>query len=914
MTIEVGLQPGDRLGRYIVQRLLGSGTMGTVYAAFDPQLDRAVAVKLLRADAASPRARTGFLREAKATAQLVHRNVVTIHDVGIVGEQLFLAMELVDGPTLREWLRAPRGWRDVLAVMRAAGEGLVAAHAAGIVHRDFKPDNVLLTGARVVVTDFGLAHRMDDSTASDVEIVALEAEQPPLEATFDGAFQGTAAYAAPEQREGRQCDARADQYAFCVTMHEALWGERPIVGEPLPVRGAPSWLRRAVARGLATAPEDRFTDMRALLHALDPRRRRPSSTLVAGVGAVGVTLALSFAVVRDEPVRASYCDHVDRRLDGVWDDASRREIEQAFLATGEPSAADAVQAVTARIDEFADTWVVAQTQACHAEQDGSVAADVVARRMTCLDRQLGRASAIADALRTVDREAVLRSAETVEHLGTPDVCADDRGLSRQAEARAGIDAVTRDEIDATIERAEALAHTARYTEAEAVARESLARAKAVGDRWATAEALLTVGDAQQFMQAPTAEQTFHDSLSAALAVEHHRVAALSMLGLLELWNPGDEGGITRAEQWERHCHATLDALGGDPEIEVELLVGMGNAYLRSADYERAEALYQRAFAVPGIDDKQILLAGAHANIGAIAAAKGSYRDALAGFQRSYELLVATYGARHPNVAGAAINVGSALGELGDLEAARVEHMRALEILEENFGDTHASLAPALRMLAWNALARREFAEALPYAERALAIARRESGERSESTARSLSMVSSITIELGRVEEARAQADAALDIARDTLGAEHPTVAEFETDCGIVATRASADEIARRHFARAIALRERALGPNDGEVARAWGGLAELEIVRGRGDAAIDAASRVVAIMGTPGNERGGARPEAAFLLARALVVRGTAADRVRARKLADAAHADFIASGPAWRARADEIAKWLAQR
>jgi eukaryotic-like serine/threonine-protein kinase len=903
---DVQLQAGDRLGRYVVQRRLGSGTMGTVYSAFDPQLDRAVAVKLLRADDASVRARASFLREAKATAQLVHRNVVRIHDVGVVGERLFIAMELVDGPTLRQWLQTPRRWREVLAVMRAAGEGLVAAHDAGIVHRDFKPDNVLVAD-RVVVTDFGLARRIEDSTVSDA--IAIDAAPPELLATHDGAFQGTAAYAAPEQREGQPCDARADQFAFCVTLHEALWGARP--GEPEADRDVPRWLRRVVVRGLASSPGDRFPDMRALLRALDPKRRRPPATLVAGVGAMGITLALVATVDREEPARASYCDHVASRLDGVWDDPVRREIEAAFLATGEPSAADAAAIVTSRIDAFAAAWVDAQTRACRAEHDGTVASDVIARRMTCLDRQLGRAAALADVLRSVDREAVLRSADMVTRLGTPQVCTDDRRLSRKAEARAAIDARTQAELDVMVEHSEALSRTARYTEAEAVAHEALARARAVGDGWSVSESLLAIAAARQWFEAATAEQAFHDALSAALAVENHRVAALAMLGLLELWDPTTEGGITRAEQWERHCSATLSAIGSAPDIETELIVALGNAYLKHGDYDLAETTYKRAFAVPGADDEDVLLAGAYANLGAIAAARGEFRDALAGFQRSRELLIESYGPRHPNVAGAGINVGSALAELGDLEGARDEHLRALAILEESFGPEHASLAPALRMIAWNALARRMFAEALPYAERALAIARRESGERSESTARSLSMVSSILLELGRVAEARAQAESALDIARSVFGDDHPTIGEFEIECGTAATRAGDDAAAREHFARAIAVRERTLGPDDGEVARALSGLAELELSRGHGRAAVDVATRVLAIMSKPDNQRGGARAEASFLLARALASRDDAGDRARAVELARTAQAELAAAGPAWAVRRDDVARWL---
>jgi tetratricopeptide (TPR) repeat protein len=346
---------------------------------------------------------------------------------------------------------------------------------------------------------------------------------------------------------------------------------------------------------------------------------------------------------------------------------------------------------------------------------------------------------------------------------------------------------------------------------------------------------------------------------------------------------------------------------------IELAIAIGNVYLKNGNYDRAEQDYLRALAMRRGPIDDLPLAGAQANLGGIAAARGRYREALDRFRLTFDALVSVYGPRHPNVAGAAINVGSAYAELGDLEAARAAHRGALEVLEDSFGPEHPSLAPALRMLAWNGLTRREFAEALPYAERALGIAERESGPRSESTARSLSMLASINIELDRTEQASALSARALDIARITFGAEHPTLAQFENDCGIAATERGDDEVAREHYARAIALRERALGPLDAEIGRAWSGIAELELKRGRVRPAIAAASKAHAIANAPGNEHGGAGPEAAFLLARALVTSDDAEERKRGRELAEQASTGFLASGPGWRGRADEVTAWLAK-
>ncbi|MFP2906136.1 protein kinase domain-containing protein [Pyxidicoccus sp. 3LFB2] len=286
------LPPGTRLGPYVLHELLGAGGMGVVYAAEDPRLGRRVALKLLhplRAGAESEN-RTRLLREAQAMARLSHPNVLPVFELGTADGRDFLAMEWVEGTTLGGWLRArERSWREVLELFLAAGAGLAAAHRAGLVHRDFKPANVLVgLDGRPRVTDFGLARQ----GASAPEHVLPGPTDATGVATLTGAVAGTPAYMSPEQRAGRPVDARSDQYSFCVALHEALHGERPDRPQARSTasRPVPKHVRTALARGLASRPEDRFPSMDALLAALSRAPARPlplrlaSALLLLGSG------------------------------------------------------------------------------------------------------------------------------------------------------------------------------------------------------------------------------------------------------------------------------------------------------------------------------------------------------------------------------------------------------------------------------------------------------------------------------------------------------------------------------------------------------------------------------------------------------------------------------------------------------
>jgi hypothetical protein len=306
------LAAGTQVGRYRIKATLGAGGMGVVYRAEDPELGRDVALKLLRGDRAGPDEETRLVREGRALARVSHPNVITVHDVGTHDGKVFVAMELVDGTSLRRWLTdRPRSLADVLAALAAAGRGLAAAHDAGLVHRDFKPDNVLVgRDGRVRVTDFGLARRDRPTLEPSPE----RSEQPrvdvsgELQLTQEGALVGSPAYMAPEQLAGAHVDARSDQFGFCVTLYEALYGTRPFAGRNLfelednvshgrvaPAAAGsrvPAGLRAIALRGLAVRPGDRFPSMEHLIAALGRSRAR-GLRVIAGIAAA---LALAAGV------------------------------------------------------------------------------------------------------------------------------------------------------------------------------------------------------------------------------------------------------------------------------------------------------------------------------------------------------------------------------------------------------------------------------------------------------------------------------------------------------------------------------------------------------------------------------------------------------------------------------------------
>jgi formylglycine-generating enzyme required for sulfatase activity len=339
---DTGLEKGAQIGRYVIVESVGSGAMGVVYGAYDPELDRKVALKLLKpGHGAKETARERLLREAKAMARLQHPNVVAVHDVGVFEGRVFLAMEFLGAGTIKSWLaEKPRTWREIVKVFAAAGRGLAAAHAAGIVHRDFKPDNVLLDkDGRPRVVDFGIAREsgvVESEIDQATNDIALEADaressggRPLLTLTKTGVLVGTPAYMAPEQFMGERSDERTDQFSFCVALYEALYGERPFAGDdmlsislnvtqeqlrPLPRdRGVPAWVRRVIIRGLRADPSARWPTMAALITALerDPvtRRRRLATgwgtavVLVATVAVAGQIIRGRHAQVEREIVK-----------------------------------------------------------------------------------------------------------------------------------------------------------------------------------------------------------------------------------------------------------------------------------------------------------------------------------------------------------------------------------------------------------------------------------------------------------------------------------------------------------------------------------------------------------------------------------------------------------------------------------
>ncbi len=458
---------GSTVDRYVVLDRVGEGGMGVVYAAYDPKLDRKVALKFLNRPDPQHGEWNRLLREAQAMARLAHPNVAVAYDVGTSQGHVFLAMELVNGVDLRSWLQArTRTVPEILAVFSAAGQGLAAAHASGIVHRDFKPANVLVNkSGRSRVTDFGLSRSIylgDVAPPADGEDGAAgtpDSIRTPLNArfTFTGAVLGTPSFMSPEQHEGKEADARSDQFSFCVALYEALHGVRPFAGETLAeIRESilarrfaptssrvPAWLNAAVVRGLSASPADRWPSMAALLTALagDPARARRQRwlRLAAAVIALAGVSGAFFLFRGQEDDEGVVCTGAADKVAQVWSPATRQKVRAAFLAAKDPNAADMFGRVARALDGRLATWADAHTEACRATRvRGEQSEAMLDLRMQCLERARRQMQNLVWLWH--DKVQLNQAAQAVLGVGDVTGCADAggwRARSRQRATRTG---------------------------------------------------------------------------------------------------------------------------------------------------------------------------------------------------------------------------------------------------------------------------------------------------------------------------------------------------------------------------------------------------------------------------------------------------------------------------------------------
>ncbi|MGC4117027.1 MAG: protein kinase [Myxococcales bacterium] len=712
---------GKRIGRYLTLRSLGAGGHGEVFVAYDLQLERKVALKLLWAHETGGKAQ--LLHEAQAMASLSHPNVVAVHDVGEHESGVFLAMDFVDGGDVHRWLRAAkRSWREILQVFLAAGKGLAAAHEKGLVHRDIKPANVLLSADGVArITDFGIAE-LPGPAPSGSQIPALA---------------GTPGYLAPEQLEGQKATALSDQFAFAVSLWQALYGKRPFGGTSLeeqllavrqcelgpPPAGSqvPARVHQVLVRALSKAPAARFPSMGQMLAALadDPwRRRRRSLPAIAALVAALVAAAL-FA--RSELGKRSLCDQSRARLAGVWDPSRRQAAGQALLATGHPRAPQTWDSLSALLDRYAEGWGTMAQQACEASLvRGAESPHLFGLRSACLDRRLAELRALAGLVEHADAAFVDRALQVASSLSPLASCADASALEKAVEppadpaARASIH-----DLHERLDRARLHRVAAQYDAALSLLDPLEADAAKLGWRPLQARIAHQRGlllEERDDLQG--SEAALYSAVARAEAGNDRATLAAAASRLMYVLGALDDRPV-EALAWGELAVAALEAVGGgEPALQADV------------HSDRCAVLLEMQRPV----------------------------DALAEGQRALELRRAVFGESHYLTGRALNNVGVSLGRVRR-EAEGLEHVRrAVAIVQPVLGPDHVQTllfrnneSMLLRVLGRAAEAESVAVDVAARSERAL-------GEKHRVTSFALLVLSRIRLDLGKADQARGEAD------------------------------------------------------------------------------------------------------------------------------------------------------------
>ena len=787
--------PPPTIGRFVFLRSLGAGGMGTVSGAYDPTLRREVAIKVVRRQG-DARAQQRLVREAQAMAKVKHPNVIAVYEVGELGDAVFIAMELVDGPNLHVWGQREHGPGERLAAVLQAAEGLAAAHAAGLVHCDFKPQNCIIDDAgRVRVVDFGLARAL-----ADVPTLSGAVSGPGVDTATVGSG-GTPRYMAPEQARGETVDARSDQFSFGVSAFELLVRRHPFGAESGnydPREGGtgeidwgdaevPRHVREVLARALQPDPQKRFGSMTALVEALrvDPTASRRVLGMVAATAGVAVVGgAVGFSSASGEP--AETCDVA--ALERAWSPERSARVEAAFSERSVPYADRAWRGVQSALDDHAAGLREGLVSVCAVAERDPQSVRTAALRRECLDQRTRELEASVAVLEDADDEVVRNWTKVVDGLGSLARCEDVAELlaaevvpppPEQAEAV--------ESLSARMARADALRIAGKQEEALAIAEQALVDARATAYGPIVARALMNVSDSHRFARkAAEARPLVEEALAVAVRSDDHEIAfnaAAAMVWIAGTLETDDEG----VRAWSTVAEALLERLGSPPRLRFMWLTTQAS----------------------------------------VAAGRGKGAEVLALFEER-AALVRTHPESDPSPGRGESDLATALWFAGKLPEAYTKIQEVLEHDAERLGREHPDYARSLVNAGGIAGQLRRDEESLQYLEEADRILRRALPPDHPDLAKVSLSIGGTLGQLGRDEEVVPLMEATLDALAKTFPEDHPLVAQASSNLAGSLAELGRTEEARAAYTRALAIFEARYGAEHPETKRAAKGLADLE--------------------------------------------------------------------------------------
>ena len=818
------LPRGAVLGRYVIIEPIGAGGMGTIYRAYDPELNRGVALKILSVkqedQQAAQRAKNRLIREAQALAKLSHPNVVGVHDVGSFDDDVFIAMELVEGKTLREWLaehQTPKGIANrvknnkqpkvaatreekpikrILELMSAAGRGLAAAHKAGLVHRDFKPGNVIVgDDGRVRVLDFGLARTVDQDGESEESVSVSESIAQAASSQSDdsdksldrtelsssstpnlllspltnvGGILGTPLYMAPEQHLGHRTDERTDQFGFCLVLYEALYQKRAFAAStleelkkkvvreqlspPPPNTQVPAWLWKIIRKGLRAKPQDRYPSLALLLEDLhkDPEELRRQQrqgrnrrllifvlVMLTTVIPFGVWYGLRYSTV-------ARCKATAAAWQGVWDNQSKKLIRRSFLGTNKAFALATWDRVNRLIESYVADWKHMRSDVCEARLlDATLSEELFDLRMNCLRERQRDLRALTKIFATSDAKVLRKAVQASSSLSRIAICADVKALRapypppKTAEQKVQV-ATIRDKLA----EVEAFTNTAKYKEGLDLTKKLEIQADQVGYRPIQAEVLFWLGSLlERTGLYNKAETTLHRAALAASESKNGLLAAKALVTLVHVV------GIRQAR------HEVGLVLGQNAEV----VLGLGHQ-----------------------DNKT--RAQLRNNVAGVLHGQRRFDEALLQLQSALSIRKLALGSQHPEVARALNNMGALSEAIGEYDKALQYHFAALVLKKKTLGPQHPSVAASLTNIGVVFRYKGDYQKSLEYSQKSQKIWEIAVGPNSPDVTWPLHNIASAYFALGQFDKALSYHQKALSIREKTLGPDHPMAAE--SLCGI----------------------------------------------------------------------------------------------------------------------------------